>query len=194
MTLRSLSIALALLAAAGCSRVVPRPETPPPVERPVPQPPQPQPTQPQPEPPAPPPPATALEAGLAPGPAYAPTGEAAERAWRAFRISCPSLLTREDASGLTRGEHWRPLCEESARLTTPDAMAAFFRDRFELVQVGDGAAFATGYYEPEIRGSRVRLPGYDTPVYSKPPELLDVNPLTGARGRGRIDETGQYVL
>ena len=73
-------------------------------------------------------------------------------------------------------------------------MTAFFRDRFETVQVGDGAAFATGYYEPEIRGSRTRQSGYDVPVYAKPPDLLETNPLTGARGRGRIDETGQYVL
>jgi membrane-bound lytic murein transglycosylase A len=194
MTLRPFLIA-ALLFSAGCARVIPRPETPPPAEptpqtRPQPQ----QPTQPV-EPPMPPPPATAVEAGLAPGPALTLADDsAAERAWRAFRISCPSLLSREDASGLTRPEDWRPLCEESAGLSTPASMSAFFRDRFELVQIGDGAAFATGYYEPEIRGSRVRRPGYDVPVYSKPPELLDANPQTGARGRGRIDENGNFVL
>jgi hypothetical protein len=32
------------------------------------------------------------------------------------------------------------------------------------------------------------------PVYAKPPDLLDANPLTGERGRGRLDENGQYVL
>ena len=72
-------------------------------------------------------------------------------------------------------------------------MAEFFRTRFELVEVGDGAAFTTGYYEPEIRGSRVRMPGYEVPVYAKPPELLDSNPQTGQRGRGRVDETGLFV-
>ena len=90
----------------------------------------------------------------------------AERTWWAFRISCPALVARQDASGLTRSADWRPLCEESAGLATPAAMLAFFRDRFELVQVGDGAAFATGYYEPEIRGSRTRQPGYDVPIYA----------------------------
>jgi membrane-bound lytic murein transglycosylase A len=194
MRLRPFLLAAALVAAAGCSRVVPRPEAPLP---PQPEQPQPQP-QPQPEPqppsqPTPPPPATAIEAGLTQGPSYNPTGEAADRAWAAFRISCPSLLSRDDPSGLTRREDWRPLCEESAALTNPAARAAFFRDRFELVQVGDGAAFATGYYEPEIRGSRERRPGYDVPVYSKPPELLDANPQTGERGRGRVDESGAYI-
>ena len=32
------------------------------------------------------------------------------------------------------------------------------------------------------------------PVYAKPPDLLEANPLTGERGRGRVDENGQYVL
>jgi membrane-bound lytic murein transglycosylase A len=114
---------------------------------------------------------------------------AAERAWRAFQISCPSLTGRADASGLTRPEDWRQLC--AAR---PADFAGFFRTRFEPVEIGAGAAFATGYYEPEIRGCRTPQPGCDVPVYRKPPDLLEANPATGARGRGRIDETGNYVL
>ena len=59
--------------------------------------------------------------------------------------------------------------------------------------MGAGAAHATGYYEPEIRGCRVRQPGCEVPIYSPPTDLLEVNPLTGERGRGRIDETGAFV-
>lgn len=190
MKLRPILVA-ALLLAPACSRVVPRPETPPPVppvetQQPVPQP--------APVPAAtPPPPANALEAGVSAGPALALDTAAAERAWRAFRITCPAVLSREDSSGLTTRADWRPLCEESAGLATPDAMAAFFRTRFELVQIGDGAAFATGYYEPEIPGSRVRMPGFEVPVYAKPADLLEADPATGVRGRGRIDESGQFV-
>ena len=189
MTTRVFLLAAVLLLTASCSRVVPRPEPVPPADPARPQPP----TQPV-QPPTPPPPATAVEAGVrlvAQQPSF--DAEAARRAWEAFRITCPALVVRQDASGLTRTDDWRPLCLESADLTTPAAMAEFFRTRFELVEVGDGAAFATGYYEPEIRGSRVRMPGYEVPVYAKPPELLDSNPLTGQRGRGRIDETGQFV-
>jgi membrane-bound lytic murein transglycosylase A len=113
----------------------------------------------------------------------------AERAWRAFQISCPSLIGRTDASGLTRPEDWRALCAEQ-----PSDFARFFRRRFETVEIGDGAAFATGYYEPEIRGCRAPRPGCEVPVYRKPPDLLDADPATGARGRGRIDEAGHYVL
>ena len=66
--------------------------------------------------------------------------------------------------------------------------------RFELAEVGDGTAFATGYYEPEIRASRVRQPGYEVPIYARPPDLLTADPRTGARGRGRVDADGNYVL
>jgi membrane-bound lytic murein transglycosylase A len=124
------------------------------------------------------------------GPALRRLGPAeAERAWRAFQISCPSLTSRADVSGLTRPEDWRALCAER-----PSDFARFFRTRFETVEVGDGAAFSTGYYEPEIRGCRTRQPGCEVPVYRKPPDLLEANPATGERGRGRVDEAGNYVL
>lgn len=111
----------------------------------------------------------------------------------AFRLSCPDLLRRDDASGLTRREDWQAACAAAA--TWPQGSAyQFFTSFFETAQVGDGGAFATGYFEPEILGSRTRIPGYDTPVYAKPADLLDANPATGERGRGRVNETGAYVL
>jgi membrane-bound lytic murein transglycosylase A len=135
-------------------------------------------------------PTNALEAGVRRAPSLRRLGPAeAERAWTAFQISCPSLIAREDASGLTRPEDWSELC--AAR---PTDYARFFRTGFEPVEVGDGAAFATGYYEPEIPGSRTRQPGYEVPIYARPPDLLDADPATGARGRGRLDEQGHYVL
>jgi membrane-bound lytic murein transglycosylase A len=136
-----------------------------------------------------PPPANALEAGLRPGPALpAMTAEEAARLWRVFQISCPSLVAREDASGLTRREDWQPLCAAA-----PADPASFLRSYFELAEVGDGAAFATGYYEPEIRGCRTRQPGCEVPIYRRPPDLLEADPQTGARGRGRLDEQGHFV-
>lgn len=138
-----------------------------------------------------PPPANALEAGARPASPPAFDDRAAEAALAAFRISCPSLVTRPDASGLAAPEDWRAACDAAA--TATDA-AAFFRAHFEAVRVGDAAAFATGYFEPEIPGSRVRAPGYAVPVHAVPPDLMDADPETGERGRGRVDETGAYVL
>jgi membrane-bound lytic murein transglycosylase A len=178
-----LSILLAALALAACvPKTVPPPVTPPvvpPVEQPA----------------KPPVPDNALLAGVRAGPDIAalPIGPAgAASALAAFRISCPSLMKREDASGLTRGSDWSLAC--AAATAWPDANAlAFFATHFEAAQIGDGKAFATGYYEPQIRGSRTQIPGYDVPIYKVPPDLLETNPLTGERGRGRLDENGQFI-
>ena len=72
--------------------------------------------------------------------------------------------------------------------------AAFFRDRFDWVGVGNGKAFATGYYEPEIAGSRTPPPGYRVPIYGGPADLIRCTTPDGRHGRGRIDETGACVL
>lgn len=117
----------------------------------------------------------------------------AERALAAFRISCPVLVKRADASGLTSPVDWQPLCAEAASLA-PGAAAAFFRDRFDWSTVGEGKAFATGYYEPEIRGSRVKAPGYAVPVLKLPADLIRCTRADGEAGRGRIDENGACVL
>lgn len=136
--------------------------------------------------------ANALAAGVRAGPTISISPTEAVRAYRAFQLSCPVLLRRADASGLTRPEDWRDACAGEV-LTDPTAIVRFFERRFEPVVVGDGAAFATGYYEPEIRGCRTRRPGCETPVYSRPPDLLERNPRTGAAARGRLDSNGDFV-
>lgn len=112
-------------------------------------------------------------------------------ALRAFRISCPSLVRRNDQSGLTRPEDWRPVCAAAASWREDDA-AGFFATNLETVQVGDGKSFATGYFEPEIVASRVQAPGYSVPIYKRPTDLIDVDlglfsdELKGKRIRGRV--------
>ncbi|WP_431867933.1 murein transglycosylase A [Allosphingosinicella sp.] len=120
------------------------------------------------------------------------TPASAAKALAAFQISCPSLLRRSDASGLTQPEDWSAACAAAARWPASQA-EAFFQGYFETAEVGAGEAFATGYFEPQILGSRVRRSGYEVPVYAKPADLLEVNPLTGEKGRGRL-ENGDYVL
>ncbi|MFN3946190.1 MAG: murein transglycosylase A [Allosphingosinicella sp.] len=146
-------------------------------------------------------PATAIAAGLRAGPAVEALGltpAAAEAALAAFRISCPSAVRRTDQSGLTRPEDWAPPCDAAAGWPTGDALR-FFATHFETVEVGGGNAFATGYFEPEIAGSRTRRPGYETPVYAKPADLVEAdlgqwsNDLSGRRIRGRV-ENGNLVL
>ena len=76
----------------------------------------------------------------------------------------------------------------------PRKARSFFEQGFEWVRVGTDPAFATGYYEPEILGSRTPQPGYAIPIHRSPPDLIRCTRADGQTGRGRIDETGQCVL
>jgi membrane-bound lytic murein transglycosylase A len=117
----------------------------------------------------------------------------AGQALAAFRISCPVLTRRADGSGLTQPADWQALCAEA--VTVPAGGApAFFATRFEWATVGREPAFATGYYEPEIAGSRVPAPGFATPIYRTPPDLVRCTRADGKTGRGRYDPTGACVL
>jgi membrane-bound lytic murein transglycosylase A len=147
--------------------------------------------------------ANAALTGVAIGPSLATLSVSdadARGALSGFIESCPRLLTRDDASGLTRPEDWRGACD-AARGWTPARARAFFAEQFTPVQIGDGKAFATGYFEPEIAGSRTRRAGFDVPVYAMPTDLVrgwpdDVAPSerTGRPPLGRYDERGRFVL
>ena len=139
---------------------------------------------------------TAATTGIARGPDIASlpmTRDGAAQALAAFRTSCPSLVRRADVSGLTTGADWQPACAAAAT-TAPSDAAAFFSRWFETAQVGDGRAYATGYYIPEIAGSPTYREGY-APIYARPDDLIDVDlgqfsdALKGKSVRGRVDGT-----
>ncbi|WP_179187145.1 murein transglycosylase A [Sphingomonas sp. TZW2008] len=138
---------------------------------------------------------TAVAAGLMAGPPVASlpiVGDTAARALAAFRISCPSVVRRADPTGLTRGEDWRAACDAAAGGAGDPR--DFFARHFEAVQVGDGKAFATGYFIPEIAGTREYRDGY-APIYARPSDLVDVDlglfstDLKGKKIRGRVEGT-----
>jgi membrane-bound lytic murein transglycosylase A len=112
----------------------------------------------------------------------------------AFRRSCPALLRRGDRSGLTVAADWQAACTAAA--TATDA-GAFFAAEFTAVAVGakPGAGFTTGYFEPEIAGSRTPAPGFAVPLYRRPADLIEVDlgsfagDLKGRKLRGRVDGT-----
>jgi len=170
-----------LLLAACAARPTPPPTVtpPPPIPTPV-------------TPVTPPPPANARQAGVTPVPPAPTIYDAwAQRALSAFRTSCPVLIRRQDQSGLAQGPDWAPLCAQAASIA-PEQAADFFRNNFDWVRVGSGKAFATGYYEPEIQGSRTPQPGY-APIYMVPPDLVRCTRPDGTTGRGRVDQTGTCV-
>jgi membrane-bound lytic murein transglycosylase A len=97
---------------------------------------------------------------------------------------------------------WLPLCAEAARLPAGDhaATRAFFEARFRpwLAQnVGsaqpDPFGLFTGYFEPEVPGSRRRRPGGEA-LLTRPPDLVQVElgdfaeDLRGRRTAGRVEQ------
>jgi membrane-bound lytic murein transglycosylase A len=131
-------------------------------------------------------------AGVTIEPSRTLSAEEAGRALQAFRSSCAALQRRQDVSQLTQPGDWAGVCAEAATLA-PEYAVSFFFYRFDWVRVADGRAFATGYYEPEIEGSPVALPGY-TPIYRVPADLIRCTKPDGTGGRGRIDQTGTCTL
>jgi membrane-bound lytic murein transglycosylase A len=175
---RAFALASALLLAACAARPTPPPLAPTPFPS----------ATPGPAPVTPPPPANARTAGVTAVPPAPTIYDAwAQRALGAFRTSCPALVRRSDQSGLAQPQDWAPLCAAAASVA-PEQAAAFFRNNFDWVRVGNGKAFATGYYEPEIQGSRTPQPGY-APIYMVPPDLVRCTRPDGTTGRGRVDET-----
>ena len=180
------ALAAALVVLAACAtRPTPQPEVPTPLPAPPPVPV-----------PVPPPPSpvgrNAVETGISLEAPRVLKQDDAQRALTAFRASCPPLMRRTDASGLTRPGDWNALCTQANSLA-PQYAPGFFYYGFDWVKVGDGRAFMTGYYEPEIEGSRVPLPGY-VPIYRVPPDLIRCTKPDGSTGRGRIDATGTCTL
>lgn len=140
-------------------------------------------------------------AGVSAGPKVSSLGLGsadAEAGLLSFIESCPSLLRREDSTGLTRQSDWQTPCD--AAPSAKGNATNFFKAYFETARIGSGEAFATGYFEPEIRGCRTRKPGCEVPVYAMPDDLIrqwpDSTPQSDRTGRpplGRIDANGDFV-
>ncbi|MEO7411377.1 MAG: MltA domain-containing protein [Sphingomicrobium sp.] len=184
VALRGMALVSLLLVSACTTQRTPPPPVPAPAPAPTPTPI-----------PTPPPPANAATAGfrvVAPKPLTEPV---AARALTAFRVSCGPIVNgrRVDSSGLTDLSLWQPVCARAATVV-PGTAEAFFRDELDWLEVGDGVAFATGYYEPEISGVRIRQPGFDVPVYATPVSMVRCTRVDGTNGRGRLDFSGQCVV
>ncbi len=145
---------------------------------------------------------SAVEAGLIRGPSVAALGMTsadANGALASFVESCPQLLRRSDASGINAFADWQPACRAASEWATRDGQQ-FFTRYFETARVGNGSAFATGYFEPEIAGSRTRRAGY-VPVYALPDDLVRDWPAdtpaaerTGRAPLGRYNANGAFEL
>jgi membrane-bound lytic murein transglycosylase A len=127
-------------------------------------------------------------------------GTNAAAALEGFAPSRVKMPSREDVSGLTRVDDWRPLCA-AARDWRQSRARAFFAEHFTTVRVGDGRAYVTDYFEPEIAASHTRRAGFELPVSGMPSRLVrgspDNMPLAERSGwplLGRCAKNGRMVL
>ncbi len=117
-------------------------------------------------------------------PGWQTDGQAAALA--AFKLSCREILRHGRAFSrhpqfAGERQDWLPVCKAASAL--PDILndrdaRAFFEGQFVPVALKDGtetSGLITGYYEPEVPGSRTPGPGFPAPLYRKPPDLVTFN-------------------
>ena len=106
----------------------------------------------------------------------------------AFRRSCPKLVSGADSKIATDGgeksvtsAEWKRICDAATATNERDPAAArrFFEDNFRPLVVSVPGKF-TGYFEPELRGSRAPSRLFTIPIYRRPPDLTDKPYLTRA--------------
>ena len=114
----------------------------------------------------------------------------------AFQKSCAALAQKPSGESLsgyagTAGE-WLAACVQAGG----DARIFFEKNFTPYRLMGEG--LFTGYYEPEIRGSRTRQGAFQTPVYGLPSDLVRVDlgqflpQFKGEHISGRVD--GQRLV
>ena len=103
----------------------------------------------------------------------------------AFRRSCGAIQAQAADALLGLSAYagsvadWGEVCRQAAALqaTASEDARAFFETVFVPYRIsqGTGDGFFTGYYEPELKGSRTRHGAYQTPLYGLPPDLVTVD-------------------
>ena len=110
----------------------------------------------------------------------------------AFKLGCAAL----------RSADWRPACDRANALGLAGTSAReiarmFFESEFAPYAVvndeGTNTGLVTGYYEPLLRGNRIRRAPFIYPIHTTPDDLLaielgSISPETrNQRLRGRVD-------
>ncbi len=99
-----------------------------------------------------------------------------DAALASFRRGC-ALLGKRDATASMSGAgyggtvgDWLPACNAAG-----GAARDFFESGFTPYAVRGSDGLFTGYYEPQIEGSRIRQGAFQTPVLGLPPDLVRVD-------------------
>ena len=123
----------------------------------------------------------------------------------AFRRSCGKISVGKDLVDPPRPIFiaLKRVCRQARHLPGRPSewrARAFFEREFRPIRLAPLTAaqgFLTGYYEPEVAGSRIRTDDYATPLYRRPPDLILEAPPQGGvpanRGKAFRDEKGTLV-
>jgi len=100
-------------------------------------------------------------------------------ALKAFRKSCERLAAARERAGADKAESALvSVCQTAMALTNPTKAGAraFFEENFTANALShDGPpGLLTGYYEPVIQGSRTAQGVFQTPIYKRPPDLVNL--------------------
>jgi membrane-bound lytic murein transglycosylase A len=100
----------------------------------------------------------------------------------AFKRSCPRLtadsrIVTDGGEKTVTAAEWKRICDAASGVRDADHRAArrFFEDNFRPMVVAQPGKF-TGYFEPEMRGSRAPSRLFTVPVYRRPPDLVADKP------------------
>lgn len=107
-------------------------------------------------------------------------------AFAAFRRSCERIVAVDSARADKGADNKAPhpligVCKAALALGSEVEISAardFFESRFTPYRFEGRAAsgFVTGYYEPELKGSRIKSEHYFVPVYRVPDDLVQLFP------------------
>ncbi len=107
------------------------------------------------------------------------------QALKVFLVSCNAMNKRPADAVMNGGfagtlSQWQTVCATAAQVPAGNVTAAreFFENTFTPYAVsgtkGSEGMF-TGYYQPELRGSLTQKGKYQTPLYARPNDLVNVN-------------------
>ena len=112
------------------------------------------------------------------------------QAWSAWVHGCEKLINLND---------WKVSCEAAKNLSSPSNIEVieYLHKHFDLYKAknedGSKKGLITGYYQPELKGSRTKTKKYKIPLYTPPHDLITVDlsevypDLKYKRLRGRVE-------
>ncbi|NOQ50796.1 MAG: transglycosylase [Desulfuromonadaceae bacterium] len=129
---------------------------------------------------------------------FVPVGWDDVEGWQQDQIEAAFVTFRQSCRAIAKRARWQEVCAEAGKIDLPGAQNSreFFETYFLPHQVrnedGSFEGLITGYYGPELPGSRTPTDIYKYPLYTQPDDLLIVDldevypELSHYRLRGRV--------